>query len=224
MNTRVATKLLEQTSPADGFIGDVVAFMTLAGKEVKVAEARIYRGTPPLVRMQVPQQMTASEVAALSGLLSEFSASVAKVADGVESSPAIINPAFNNQHLAHAHAFCLEVMLNYSTKASEGKLNSIKRNRNNWKANAASECADLIYALDQGEQHKPVKSARQMLQDALRWRFGVENGFPRRGRQIHPTIEAPYWYCGDLTDQSPRFGTAELAVDAAMEARTGGAG
>lgn len=56
--------------------------------------------------------------------------------------------------------------------------------------------------------------------DAIRWRFGAENGFPKRGRQIHPVDDAPYWYCGDLTDMPSVHETPEQAIDAAIKQST----
>jgi hypothetical protein len=49
--------------------------------------------------------------------------------------------------------------------------------------------------------------------DAARWQDGVENEFPKCGRQIHPSVGEPFYYVGDLTDGPNRFGTPEAAID-----------
>lgn len=69
------------------------------------------------------------------------------------TAPIAPNPVFEDQSLAKAHALCLRIMGEYFSRASEGKLNSVKWNRNNWKADAASECADAIAALDTKARH-----------------------------------------------------------------------
>lgn len=69
------------------------------------------------------------------------------------TAPIASNPVFEDQSLAKAHSVCLRIMGEYFSRASEGKLNSIKRNRNNWKVDAATECADAIAALDAKARH-----------------------------------------------------------------------
>lgn len=59
------------------------------------------------------------------------------------------NSAFKDQRLAMAASLCQRVMCEYFSRATEGKLGSIRRNRNNWKMGAATECAELILQLDQ---------------------------------------------------------------------------
>lgn len=63
------------------------------------------------------------------------------------------NSEFVDQGLAKAYSICLRIMCEYHCRASEGKLSSTKRSRNNWNADAASQCADAIADLD----HNPSK-------------------------------------------------------------------
>lgn len=55
--------------------------------------------------------------------------------------------------------------------------------------------------------------------DAARWQDGVENEFPKCGRQIHPSVGEPFYYVGDLTEGPNRYGTPEEAIDAAKVER-----
>lgn len=64
------------------------------------------------------------------------------------TAPIPANSEFGDQSLAKAHSLCLRIFAEYSARASDGKLGSIRRNRNNWKAAAAAECADAIAELD----------------------------------------------------------------------------
>ena len=56
---------------------------------------------------------------------------------------------FDARALELARDLCLRIGSEYSAQATDGKLGSIKRNRNNWKADTAFECADQIDALMQ---------------------------------------------------------------------------
>lgn len=46
--------------------------------------------------------------------------------------------------LRFALAHCATVSADYQARAADGKLGSIRRNRNNWKVDAANECHDAI--------------------------------------------------------------------------------
>lgn len=46
-----------------------------------------------------------------------------------------------------AYEACINISSEYACRAGEGKLNSIRRNRNNWKSSAAAECASAIETL-----------------------------------------------------------------------------
>ena len=52
--------------------------------------------------------------------------------------------------------------------------------------------------------------------DAARWRYAVENGFPRSFRQIHPTLGLREWHVGEHTPGAPTYENPDAAIDAAM--------
>lgn len=56
---------------------------------------------------------------------------------------------FNARVLELARDICVRISSDYSVRAMEGKLGSIRSNRNNWKADAAGECVAEIDSLIQ---------------------------------------------------------------------------
>ena len=52
--------------------------------------------------------------------------------------------------------------------------------------------------------------------DAARFRFVVENGWPSGERQIHPTVEDPFWFYGDNASVAEHYSSPVEAIDAAM--------
>lgn len=58
-------------------------------------------------------------------------------------------------------------------------------------------------------------------EDAERWRYGAEHGFPDAMRQIHP-VEGPVYWVRDWQQGGEQFETAEAAIDAAMRAQGDG--
>lgn len=55
-------------------------------------------------------------------------------------------------------------------------------------------------------------------EDAERWRYGAEHGFPDAMRQIHP-VEGPVYWVRDWQQGGEQFETAEAAIDAARRAQ-----
>lgn len=73
--------------------------------------------------------------------------------------------------------------------------------------------------LSQFSVMKSLQDDASQAADAARWREGVENEFPKCGRQIHPRAGEPFYYVVDLCDNPNRFGTPEEAIDAAKAER-----
>ena len=67
----------------------------------------------------------------------------------VADEPSKLEAVYDARVLELARDLCLRVGSEHSANAALGKLGSIKRNRNNWKADAAFLCADKIDALMQ---------------------------------------------------------------------------
>lgn len=56
--------------------------------------------------------------------------------------------------------------------------------------------------------------------DGVRWKYGVEHGFPEHQRQIHPEVKELGWTMDPYEPDCVYYATAEEAIDAAMQEKT----